>query len=54
MVVCKASFNNQWPLDLFKMQIVTIGDKMFIMICDVCHIKGGGTQLVIQSLIYML
>jgi hypothetical protein len=35
MVVYKASFNNQWPLDWFKMQVVVIGDKMYTMICDV-------------------
>jgi hypothetical protein len=27
MATCKASFNNQWPLDWFKTQVMTIGDK---------------------------
>ncbi len=46
MAVCKASFDNQWLLDLFEMQIVKNGDKMITMICDLCHIRGGDTQLV--------
>jgi hypothetical protein len=54
MVVCKTSFDNQWLLDLFEMQIVRNGDKMFTMICDLCHVRGGDTQLVMRSLTCML
>jgi hypothetical protein len=38
MVIFKTSFNNQWPLDWFKMQILTTCDKMSITIY---HIMGN-------------
>ncbi len=35
MVIFRASFNNQWPLDWFKMQTLTTWNKMFITIYDI-------------------
>jgi hypothetical protein len=54
MVVCKALFTNQWPFNWFKMQVVTIGDKMYTMICDICHVRGGGTWCIAQGWVFML
>jgi hypothetical protein len=34
MATFKASFNNQWLLDWVKMQIMTIKDKISIVICE--------------------
>ncbi len=35
MAIFRASFNNQWPLDWFKMQTLTTWDKMSITIYDI-------------------
>jgi hypothetical protein len=46
MIACKAPFNNKWPLSYFKTQGVTKGDKQYIIMCDICHVIGGGTYMV--------
>jgi len=36
-----ASFNNQWPLNWFKVQIDTIAPRKSIISWDVCHVNGS-------------
>jgi hypothetical protein len=43
MAEFNASFNNQWPLDWFKIQVDTIGPRESTMMQQMCHVKGGGT-----------
>jgi len=35
-----ASLKNQWPLDWFKIQVDTIGQRKSTMMQQMCHIKG--------------
>jgi hypothetical protein len=48
MAKWKASLNNQCPSYWFKIQVVTTKKKQSITIWQqICHVKGGGTLVVI-------
>jgi hypothetical protein len=42
MVDYNASKNNQWFLDWFRTQAITIGDKESTIILEMCQVKRGG------------
>jgi hypothetical protein len=46
MAKWKTSLNNQCPSDWFKI-LVTTKKKQSITIWQICHVKGGGTLVVI-------
>jgi hypothetical protein len=39
---CNALESNQWLLDWFKTQAITIGNKEFIIILEMCQVRRGG------------
>jgi hypothetical protein len=54
VIAFTASFNNLWPLNSFKMQVMTTRDEMFSIIYDICHVNGRGTYLVTLGLVCLL
>jgi hypothetical protein len=54
MAKWKASLNNQCPLDWFRTQIVTIGDKQLTIIWQICCVRRDGTFVFIFSELCLL
>jgi hypothetical protein len=54
MVDCNASKSNQWLLDWFRTQVVTIGDKESTIILKMCKVRRGGTLPLILTIFYFL
>jgi hypothetical protein len=44
MVDCNALESNQWLLDWFKTQAITVGDKESTIILKMCQVIKGGTR----------
>jgi hypothetical protein len=54
MVDCNALKKNQWLLDWFRTQIVTIGNKGSTIILEMCQVRRGGTLPHILTVLYLL
>jgi hypothetical protein len=54
MVDYNALKNNQWLLDWFRTQVVTIGDNESTIILKMCQVRKGGTLPLILTIFYLL
>jgi hypothetical protein len=54
MVDYNASESNQWLLDWFRTQVVTIGDNESTIILEMCQVRRGGTFPLILTIICLL
>jgi hypothetical protein len=54
MALFRASLNNQWSLDWFRTQVVTIGNKQSTIVWQICQVIIGAiwpkTQIVVCEL----
>jgi len=54
MVDYNASESNQWLLDWFRTQAVTIGDNESTIILKMCQVRRGGTLPLIITIFCLL
>jgi hypothetical protein len=53
MVDCNALESNQWLLNWFRTQAITIGDKESTIILKMCQVRRGGIIPLILIIFYL-